>query len=238
MFEIDDDDEHSEKEKAPIWLVSFGDVTALLLAFFVMLFSMSHIQSEKWDAVISLVSLSLDPSPKTQPAPVSPRNIATVSLLRALSPEYLEQILTENLSRDPILSRAHINLMDNRVVISLPSDSLFLPGNALISAEAEQPLFRLAGVLSQFGNQIIILGHTDPLPVSNQSYQSNWELSLARALSVADYLKESGYPGEFTVFGMANGQYRFLNPDLPEERRYELARRVDVVIYPDAGGQP
>ncbi|RED52466.1 OmpA/MotB family protein [Aestuariispira insulae] len=238
MFEIEDEDEHSEKEKAPIWLISFGDVTALLLAFFVMLFSMSHVQSEKWDAIVSLVSLSLEPSPKTEPAPVSERNIATVSLLRALSPEYLSQILSENLSRDQTLAKAQVNLLDDRVVISLPSDSVFLPGNALIAAEAEQALFRLAGVFSQFGNQIIIVGHTDPLPVSNKSYQSNWELSLARALSVADYLKESGYPGELTVFGMANGQYRYLNPNLSEERRYELARRVDIVIYPDAGGQP
>ena len=237
MFEVHDDEE-SEVEKAPIWLLSFGDVTALLLAFFVMLFSMSHLQSEKWDAIISLISMSIEPTPKVQPAPVSNKNIATVDLIKALAPEYLEQVLSETLSRDDVLSRAEVTLLDERVIISLPSDSIFMPGNALITAEAEGALFRLAGVISQFGNQIMIAGHTDPAPVSNDSYSSNWELSLARALSVADYLKESGYPGEFTVFGMANGRFRFLNPNLSEDRRYILARRVDLVISPDAGGQP
>lgn len=235
MYEEEEEDD--DVEKAPPWLLSFGDVTALMLTFFVMLFAMSQVNSEKWDAVISVISTRSEINPNLKPNPNSEKNIASVKMLPALPPEYLSGILKESLSADPVLSRAIVSLMDERVIISLPSDQVFLPGSSLIAAPAERSLFRLAGVLNKFGNQIIVEGHTDPSPVTNQAFSSNWELSLARALSVSQYLKNAGYPYDLTALGLGEGKYRFLNPELSEDRRYQLSRRVDIVIYADAGGQ-
>ena len=55
---------------------------------------------------------------------------------------------------------------------------------------------------------------------------------------MANALTDNGYSGEFSVLGLADSRYRFLDKRLSEEKRYELARRVDIVIQPIAGGQP
>ena len=97
---------------------------------------------------------------------------------------------------------------------------------------------RLGVVFGQFGNRLDIKGHTDPIaPPSNSDYPDNWSLSLGRALAVAQALNNAGYPGEFTVLGLADSNYRYIDQDIPEQERYALARRVDIVIVPEARGQ-
>ena len=235
-FKSDQDLNENPIEKSPAWMVSLGDVTALMLAFFVMLFAMSNPQSEKYEEVISLITTSMRPNDK--PNPTSELNIGTVDLAAGLSPEYLNRILGDKLSRDEVLSRAYVTEISERVMISLPTDIIFKPGSAEINEDATESIRRLAGVLSQFGNQVDIAGHTDPDPVGDALYPSNWDLSLARALSMANALSDFGYAGEFTVLGLADSRYRFLDKRLSEEKRYEIARRVDIVIQPTAGGQP
>lgn len=224
-------------EKSPAWLVSMGDVTALMLTFFVMLFSMSYVKSERWDEIISLLNRTTEPSEIQKPIPTSDRAIPSVEVLAGLSTDYLHRILQEKLSRDPILAKARITPLEDQVVISLQSDALFESGSDELGEEAKLAVRELAGVLAQVGNQVEIVGHTDPLPPAAGSYPSNWDLSLARALRVANALTDAGYKGNFAAIGMGDSRFRHLDPRLSEERRYELARRVDVVLRSEAGGQ-
>ncbi|MBP5856941.1 OmpA family protein [Marivibrio halodurans] len=226
-----------EVERPAAWLVSFGDVTALMLTFFVMLFSMSHIPSEKWDTVIALISTRINPVLDDQPKATNELNIASVSLVNALPTAYLNRIFAEKLARDPVLSTARVTELDGQVVISLPSESLFQAGLAALRPEASEAVFRLGGAMSQIGNRIDVQGHTDPDPPRAAGFESNWALSLARALNVSKALKSAGYPGRLTAVGLADSHYKHLDPNLPEERRFELSRRVDLVILPDADGQ-
>lgn len=232
-FKAFDDD----VERSPPWLVSFGDVTALMLTFFVMLFSMSHLKSERWDDIISLINTSLQPKEVKQPLPTSERNVATVDILGGLSTDYLERILGEKLQRDPILAEARVTGLQEQVVVSIPSDALFLPGSAALSDGAEEALKQITSVMSQIGNHVDIVGHTDPSPIRSGAFRSNWELSLARALRVADVIRLSGYQGGFSAVGMGDSRYRRLDPELSEEERYALSRRVDIVFRAEAGGQ-
>lgn len=231
------DSNNDRVEKAPPWLLSFADVSALLLAFFVMLFSMSTLKTEEYEKVISKITRAQEEKIERQVAPVAEKAIETVSIQPAEAPEYLQRVLEEKFSTDPFLSTAKVVLLDDRVVLSLPSDELFLSGSAIINSNAERPLFNLAGVLSQFGNQVVVEGHTDTQPTKGDIYPTNWELSLARALSVATYLNDVGYEGKFSIMGHASGHYKHLNAKIPETKRKSLARRVDLVIYPEAGDQ-
>jgi len=222
-------------EKAPIWLLSFADVSALLLAFFVMLFSMSTLKTEEYEKIISKITVTDREDPVRDMAPIADKTIQMANIIPAEAPEYLERILVEAIENDPILDRAQITLLDGRIILSLPAEELFLPGSAIISSRATGPLFNLSGVMSQFGNQVVVAGHTDPTPTNEEIYPTNWELSLARALSVATYLKEVGYQQDLTIIGHSDSQYEYLNASIPEARRKSLARRVDLVIYPEAG---
>ena len=224
-------------DRSPSWLVSFGDVTALMLTFFVMLFSMSHLKSEKWDDIISLINTSLKPKEIKQPLPASELNVSTIDVLGGLSTDYLSRVLTEKLERDPILRQSTVTPLQEQVVVSVPSDLLFQPDGAALVSGAEEALLRLSGVMGQIGNHVDIVGHTDPTPIRNQAFRSNWELSLARALRVADVVRKSGYQGSFSAVGMGDSRYRHLNEEFSEDERYALARRIDVVFRAEAGGQ-
>jgi len=228
---------HDNVEKSPAWLVSMGDVTALMLTFFVMLYSMSYVKSERWDEIISLLNRRMQPAEINKPTPTSERAIPSIQVLPGLPTDYLHRILQEKLVRDPILASARLTPLEDQVVISLPSDALFTSGSDILSEEAKLAVRELAGVLAQVGNQIEIVGHTDPLPVPEGTYPSNWDLSLARALRVANGLTDAGYKGRFSAIGMGDSRFRHLDAKLPEDRRYELARRVDIVLRSEAGGQ-
>jgi chemotaxis protein MotB len=89
-------------------------------------------------------------------------------------------------------------------------------------------------VLGNIGNQIGVNGHSDPSPPKGNEYSSNWELSLARAISVANSFKRSGYTEDIIAYGYSDSRYSQL-PDLPEDERRELGRRVDIMVLPTAG---
>ncbi len=230
-------DDGDRVERPSTWLVSFGDVTALMLTFFVMLFSMQTIPSEKWDAVVALINTRMNPLEQDRPAPTSERNMATVQLVDALPTAYLNRVFSEKLAQDPVLRDATLTELDGRLVISLPSDALFAAGSATLAADAREAVFRLGGALAQVGNHVNVQGHTDPDPPPGERFASNWALSLTRALNVSNALREAGYPGRATALGLADSQFRHLDPAIPEARRYALSRRVDIVLLPEADGQ-
>ncbi len=230
--------EKDKVEPSPPWLASMGDVTALMLTFFVMLFSMSELKSENYDAVISLISTSTKPDRPEKPQPVSELNVDTTSVLSALPTDYLNQIFRKKLEAEPLLADMAVTSLPDQMIISLPSDRLFMPGSADLSSGARRIITAISGVLAQVGNQVEVIGHTDPLPPQAQSnYPTNWELSLAQSVTVANALTRAGYPGRMITLGMSDSRFKHLDRDIPEDRRYELARRIDIVILSEAGGQ-
>ena len=234
--------EYEDRERcrtsSPTWLLLFADVAALLLAFFVMLFAMSNVQSEKWDSVVAMLSTRETAKDEiVRPTATAKLNIATVELDTALPLDYLGIVLQEKLQRDDILNRAILNLQDQQLVISLPGDALFEPGQAETTQSAREALFRIGAVLSTIGNQIDVRGHTGREQVGESPYQSNWELSLARAVAVANELRRTGYTRAITALGLADSRFEHISHGLSAERRNELAARVDLVIHPFSGDQ-
>lgn len=234
---LPDGHQDEEIERAPAWLISMGDVTALMLTFFVMLFAMSDIQSEKWDEVISILNSSEQPTEEQIPDPTSEKNIASVDLLPAFPPEYLARIMAEKLARSPLFAAASISEVDGQLVLSIPARILFERGSTTLRGEADAVLSVLASVLRQVGNQIEIVGHAAPEAVSDPAFPGAWDYSLARALAVSKRLVDMGYGGRYTVAGKGDSRFRHLDPALDEATRFELSRRVDIVFRSEADGQ-
>jgi len=218
------------------WMVIFTDLVSLMLTFFVLLFSMSSLQIDQWDKMIDALSQTLNPSSeKTVTAVTSEYNIATMFRRRAVNLDYLGAVLEDTVTKDPVLSRSRLMRLDDRLVVALPGDLLFAPGRAELSERARQALFVLGGVLRNVGNQIGVNGHTDPTPPVGGGYNSNWELSMGRAAVVANSLRRSGYSEDIIAYGYADSRFGDL-PDLPQNERMSLARRVDIVVFPTVGG--
>ena len=76
--------------------------------------------------------------------------------------------------------------------IEIRTDILFPSGVAQLSTKAQAVLHNLADVLSRFNNPLRIEGFTDNVPISTPQFPSNWELSAARAASVARLFMDGG----------------------------------------------
>ncbi len=218
------------------WMVIFTDLVSLMLTFFVLLFSMSSVQIDQWDEMIDALSQTLNPSSeKTVTAVTAEYNIATMFRRRAVNLDYLGAVLEDTVTKDPVLSRSRLMRLEDRLVVALPGDLLFAPGKAELSERARQALFVLGGVLRNVGNQIGVNGHTDPTPPVGGGYKTNWELSMGRAAVVANSLRHSGYSENIIAFGYADSRFGDL-PDVDQEKRMSMARRVDIIVFPTVGG--
>jgi chemotaxis protein MotB len=217
------------------WLVTFADISALMLAFFVMLFSMSSLKLDKWQAVVSRMTQGEPEKVQLRPKPISQYSMPTVDIPPALPLGYLSQVLDEKLKPQVDSGEVWIQRLDGLVVISLPTDMLFKPDKATLTPRASKALFGVASALAQIGNQIDVQGHTAPAASPKTGIAWKWRLSLERAAAVADDLKRIGYQGNPAILGLADSRFGFLDPKIPEARRLALARRVDLVIHPTEG---
>ena len=114
----------------------------------------------------------------------------------------------------------------------VPGDLLFQPGEAVPIEAARARLSGLASVLRNITNRFDVYGHTDPGPVRNRRFKSTWELSLARAMAVADQLRNFGYRRPIAVFGLADTRFAEVASIQSRTRRDRLARRIDIVVRP------
>ena len=212
------------------WILIFTDMVALLLSFFVMLFSMSSVPINEWESTIDTLEEALNLTDEEQIDPTAEYNISSVLLKRAhTNVSYLLPVIKPKIMQNDLIEDSPIILLDDRIVISLSGDLLFPPGSADLTSKAKQALFNLGGVLRYIKNTLAVYGYSEEKKFDNSNYTSNWELSLARAISVSNELTKAGYMDEILSFGYGRSRSSALK-DLPEARRLTLSRRVDIVI--------
>jgi chemotaxis protein MotB len=97
---------------------------------------------------------------------------------------------------------------DRITTLQIGSAAFFSSGSAALSNAGKAILGDVAGTLGsrQFAAyHITIEGHTDDTPISTPQFQSNWELSAARAAAVVRFLLDLGVPaGKLTAAGYAD----------------------------------
>src|SRR6185312_3206644 len=133
--------------------------------------------------------------------------------------------------RQVLENRADIHVVGDRFVFQ--SELLFPAGQATISDDGKAELASLADALKQIAAEIPpdinwvlrIDGHTDKRPISTPQFPSNWELSAARAISVAKFLVSQGIdPTRLVPAGF--GEFKPIDPaDTPEA--YAKNRRIE-----------
>jgi chemotaxis protein MotB len=120
--------------------------------------------------------------------------------------------------------------------IEIRTDILFPSGVAQLSEPANAVLRDLAAILARFGNPLRVEGFTDDVPISNALYPSNWELSAARAASVARLFSMTGIaPARLGIIGW--GEMRPIADNATVEGRNQN-RRVLVVVMSDRPAAP
>ena len=220
----------TQDETSVGWILIFTDMVALLLSFFVMLFSMSAVPVNEWETTIDILEEALNLSTEEEKDPTEDYNISSVLLERArTNVNYLLPIIEPKIKQDEIIKDSPIILLDDRIVISLSGDLLFASGKAELTEKGRKALFNLGGVLRNIRNTIGVYGYSEDEKFDEDKYSSDWELSLARAVSVANELKRAGYMEEILSFGYG-GARSFRLANVSKDRRQSLSRRVDIVI--------
>jgi chemotaxis protein MotB len=126
-----------------------------------------------------------------------------------------------------------VNMNTEGVIISLSNGLIFEPGSTELKSESLGTLHKIAEILRTMNNPVRVEGHTDNTPTNDPRYPTNWELSVARALTIVRYLidHESIAPERLLAAGHAE-----FNPVAPNDSRVNrtLNRRADIIIiYPN-----
>jgi len=218
------------------WLITFADLAALLVAFFALMFSMGEIDANRWSATESAIDAALDIGDTGRtPRDLSWRNVESIRFGKGDDLDYLAEVIGQQINELPVLAGARIAVDANRLVISLPQALLFASARAELEPAGKAAIFALSAALAALSNDLEVVGHTDPLPVTGDRWPSNWELSLTRAAVVAHELRRSGYSKPIRISGAGSGRFDAVFPRLSLPARYVLARRVDIVVRTDDG---
>jgi len=225
-------------ESAPPWLLTWGDLTTLLLTFFVVMYDVGSIDQVDLNIMLSAFQ---GLGPQTGGNTLSAGKLAelgnTVMNLPAMERgQSLARAKKTALSVfQPELKSRKVRIKEDErgLIISLASDAYFRPASADVNIEEARTLLQnLALLLSSSelaGRTFRIEGHTDSAPTdSDGPFPTNWELSTARSTNVLHYLVDFGADERrFQVAGFSD-TVPVASNDTEEGRAYN--RRVDVVI--------
>jgi chemotaxis protein MotB len=235
------------------WLVSYADFITLLFAFFVVLFATAKADERKqmeFSQAINAAfqSMGIFPDAARRPTrnphaavngteqPVVPMNIVMGE--DVLSParvkddlDNLRRDLEQRLSNQVAQHTVSIQMGRDGLVISLREAGFFDSGSAIPRAETVPALRQIAASLARTPYDLRVEGHTDNVPIHTDNFDSNWELSSARATRIArlfldlraipaDRLSAAGYAEFHPIASNATPEGRATN------------RRVDVVVLP------
>jgi chemotaxis protein MotB len=239
------DDTHPDR-----WLVSYADFMTLMFALFVVLFASAYHDKKAIQRVSAAVkngfqdmglssasngplegppssmtkagaTLSSTESDPNKPDPVPGDARIDLNELH----KKLELVLGKEIERQEV----GLRMTPEGFVISLHELGFFDSGEAMLRPGAADKIKRIAAVLTQYGLDMRVEGHSDNVPIHNATYASNWDLSTARAMAVATMLIDESRidPKRMSIAGYA--QYHpVASNDTPEGRRAN--RRVDIVV--------
>jgi chemotaxis protein MotB len=130
-----------------------------------------------------------------------------------------------------------VRIQRGRMVVELSENILFDSGKADLKKEGQTALQEVAGVLASIPDrEFQIAGHTDNIPIKSARFPSNWELSTARAVTVARFLASQSVPtNRLSAAGYAESQPVASN-DTPEGRAQN--RRIEIVLMPNLDELP
>lgn len=133
--------------------------------------------------------------------------------------------------------KLRVRIVRGRMVVELSENILFDSGKSELKKEGTAALQEVAGVLASIPDrEFQIAGHTDNVPIKSAKFPSNWELSTARAVTVARSLASQGVPAaRLSAAGYAENQPVATN-DTPEGRAQN--RRIEIVLMPNLDELP
>jgi chemotaxis protein MotB len=209
------------------WMVSYADFMTLLFVLFLALYA--KLPKHEQPAVPALS----DPRAPII-AGIRPRHVVPAPAVAAAAsdPVDSQQALLRELARtfNDLVQDGEITLVtrDQGILLEIKDSALFASGTAQPAQHAGEIADKIAAILADKDNRVVVEGHTDNVPIQTVQFPSNWELSSARAASIVRALQERGInPMRLEASGMADTKPKSSN--LTVQGRSEN-RRVSLLV--------
>jgi chemotaxis protein MotB len=225
------------------WMVTFSDLITLLLTFFVLLLSMSSMDTKIVKTFFTIFKGATGPLELSEQGEVSAiRHVVEQLRDTMVSPAELDSDTLRGLlfkyqseEGQPLRGRMtgdDLEVVESRRGVRLRfKDRVFFDaGSAELRAEALPVLERLGEVVRHSRFRVSVEGHTDNAAIHTARFPSNWELSLARAVEVVSFVSQEGNlsANRFRVGGF--GPSRPLVPNSTAENR-QRNRRIEIFLH-------
>ncbi|MBU9517829.1 OmpA family protein [Burkholderia multivorans] len=195
------------------WLISYADLITTLMVLFLALYVLQLAKVNALDAR-ERTRARLDDAAARSAEPQAPARV----------PAWVAQL-------DALKAGGRISLVKapHGIEIGIDAGILFHVGDAHLLPDALPVLERIAQALGPHATgDILVEGHTDSVPIANAKYESNWELSSARAGAVVRYFAERGIaPHRLAAVGRADTQPLVAGDDASSRARN---RRVTIFV--------
>ena len=204
-----------QPQHAEGWLVSYSDLITNLLLFFVVLVTASNMSTTKMQQIA--------------------KNVSGAEMPQSL--ESIRQEIEKKIEEKKLEGMLRTDIKDEGLELSMNSGIVFLSGDARIQPEMEDKVVSMLELLAPYSSRyhFAVEGHTDSQPLSKGArYESNWDLSAARAIEVRKRLSAAGVDdkrirveGYADTMALPEEQLTGLN----EDERRARHRRVVVRVY-------
>ncbi len=218
------------------WLLTYSDMVTLLLCFFVLLYTFSVVDQEKFLEIISGLRAKLGVLDGGRTLSRSElidggKRYEMIGEMELSQMEFENLFLqvTEYIEEAGLQNQVEAIYTHEGLVIRFVGRLLFDLGKTELRADSVNLLNQIAEFLKDIKNDITVEGHTDDWPINTKEFPTNWELSTARATTVVRYFTEELGMAAARFSASGSGEYRPIRPNDTEENRAQN-RRVDLVV--------
>lgn len=237
------------KQGAPEYMNTYGDMVTLLLCFFVLLFAMSVVDAQKFQAVAAsfggapfarnsggkdhirdLMGSGVRQMPSVAESKKATSNKkamgeAAMEELQRMSADFKTYFAENN-----IADNVGVEVTENEVVLTFPDGILFDVGRANLKPEVLPVLDLVAEKIAEYPeNDVQIEGHTDSDPINTPQYPSNLYLSTARAIAVFTFFVDEKGFDPVALAATGKGEYVPVAPNDTAENKAKN-RRVEIKV--------
>ena len=226
ILRLPEDDLESKLNSSALWAVTYGDMMSYLMIFFLVLFAFNvtkkvdqkEVQPDKKtdDTVTSIVNVFGGKLDLERQARIAQRR----------KEQEMEQKAEAEAKAGP--AGMEVKNLADRVQFVLDSAVLFDSGHAELRKEAIPTLEKIAENLKESPNEIVVEGHTDIVPIHGK-YNSNYELSMARAYGVVSFFIGHGIAPQ-RLSGAGYGEYKPMADNKTAEGRAKN-RRIEIALF-------
>ncbi|MBP2032293.1 chemotaxis protein MotB [Clostridium algifaecis] len=233
-----------EGPSAERWMLSYADFMTLLMIFFVVMYAMSQVDQTKYNQLSQSLSIAMGGgktvigADNTSSVKDNVKEIQDIqqqnqsqgeAKVEANNLKQLKKQVDQYLNKNGLSNGVSTKVDERGLVVSINNTLFFDTGKAEIKPDIQTKLIGIGKIVNQLGNSIRVEGHTDNVPISNSSYQSNWQLSTIRASNVTQFLQDKVGVNPEKLTSVGYGQYRPVADNSTEANRAKN-RRVDIII--------